>query len=237
MIQFLTKPLATFRGLRAFWRVAADPTRLDEVFVLADLAEESPELARFVEEARQNPAFARALEKRPRLGHVDMPALLGRPRGSLGHTFGAFLRDNGLEPEDILLVDGETDLDFVRNHLRETHDLWHVLTGFGTDVAGELGVQAFYLGQFRAPLAVMLLAAGLGNTLVRGMHDKDRRMTAICRGYLLGRRAEPLFGTEWARHWDEPLTAVRARLGLDFDVVDRLLPAVDEPITPELLAA
>jgi ubiquinone biosynthesis protein Coq4 len=30
----------------------------------------------------------------------------------------------------------------------ETHDIWHVVTGFHTDVAGELGLQAFYLAQF-----------------------------------------------------------------------------------------
>ena len=31
------------------------------------------------------------------------------------------------------------------HRLRETHDIVHVLTGFGTDGPGELGLQAFNL--------------------------------------------------------------------------------------------
>ena len=58
-----------------------------------------------------------------------------------------------LDPKDILVPENVgSDFDYVRAHLRETHDVWHPVTGFDTDVAGELGLQAFYLAQFQAPL-------------------------------------------------------------------------------------
>lgn len=39
--------------------------------------------------------------------------------------------------------------------LSQTHDLRHVLTGFDTSLHGEIGLQAFYLGQFPYPLGAM----------------------------------------------------------------------------------
>ena len=39
---------------------------------------------------------------------------------------------------------------FVSHRLHETHDIIHVLTGFGTDLVGEMGLQAFALAQNRA---------------------------------------------------------------------------------------
>jgi hypothetical protein len=40
-------------------------------------------------------------------------------------------------------------------------------------------------------------------------------MTQIARGWLLGRQARPLFGTDWKQLWATPLSEVRTRLGLE----------------------
>ena len=39
-------------------------------------------------------------------------------------------------------------------------------------------------------------------------------MDAITRGWTLGRSAAPLFGVRWDEHWERPLAAVQAELGL-----------------------
>ena len=44
--------------------------------------------------------------------------------------------------------------------LRETHDIIHVLPGFGIDGDSELGLR-FNLAQTRSPLAVMLIFGGM----------------------------------------------------------------------------
>lgn len=216
-------PIKLFKAARAVVRVTLDPTRLDEVFVLADLSEESAQLEKILEEVKQNPRFAAVMQARPRLGAVDLDALARLPEGTVGRAYAEFMRARGLDHEDLVLVDGERELDFLRNHLRETHDLWHVVTGFDTDIAGELGVQAFYLAQFAGPLPVLLLGLGMLNTLFKDMDDADRRMHAIVRGYLLGRRAEPLFGTVWRERMTQPLAAFRRDFGLDLAAVDRVL--------------
>ncbi len=34
------------------------------------------------------------------------------------------------------------------NHLYQTHDIWHVVTGWGNDLPGEVGLGGFYSAQF-----------------------------------------------------------------------------------------
>lgn len=227
-------PLKLVRALRAVARITADPTKLDEVFVLADVSEESPQIDRLLAELRADPVHRLALQSKPRLGEVSLASLSRLPEGTLGRAYARFMTDRGLSHEDLVLVEGESDMDWMRNHLRETHDLWHVATGFDTDVAGELGVQAFYLAQLKGPLPVLLLAVGMLNTLFKGMDDADRRMRAITRGWLLGRRGASLFGTAWSERWGEPLESFRRAHRLDLDAVDRFL---EESEPAEVLAA
>lgn len=229
----MRNPITILRALRAIARITLDPTRLDEVFVLADAAEESPQLEAMLTRLRGDPALASAFVERPRLGRLDLDALGRLPEGTFGRAYADFMRAHQLSPEDLVLVDGQTDLDFLRNHLRETHDLWHVVTGFGTDVAGELGLQAFYLAQFNGPLPIMLIAVGMLNTLFRDLEDAPRRMEAISRGWLLGRRAAPLFGQRWAARWEEDLDSIRRELSIDLERVDAFV----AKSAPELASA
>lgn len=228
------RPLTSFRLARAVLRLVRDPRRLDEVFRIAD-AMESAEIAERVEaEFRENAEHLEALRERPRLGRVQVGRLARMPEGTLGRAFADFLIDNELDPEDIEVNAVRTDFDYVRAHLRETHDIWHVATGFRTDVAGELGLQAFYLAQFRAPLAAMLLTVGMANTLFYAMDDRDARMRAIARGWILGKRARSLFGYRWAERLERPLAEVRRELGLDVEGVDE---AIDALVGPEAVVA
>lgn len=220
----MANPLAIFRAARGVVRLTKDPTRLEEVFRLA-AAIESPDIAeRIAAEFRRDPIHAEAMDARPRLGAIDLARLRALPEGTLGRTFGDFMEKMGLDPEDLEKIEKvESDFDFVRAHLRETHDVWHTATGFGVDVAGELGLQAFYLAQFRSPLASLLLMVGFANTLFFSMDDRDARMRAIVRGWLLGKRARTLFGVRWAEQWARPLADVRRELGIEADAVDALI--------------
>jgi len=214
----MMNPIDTLRGLRAIGRVIRDPNRLDEIFVLADLSEHSKGLEQAIARFRADPAFRRAFETKPRLGPVDQEALHRLPEGTLGRAYAEFMAERGLRHEDLKLVEGgERDMDWIRNHLRETHDLWHVVTGFGTDIPGELGLQAFYCAQVKGPLPVLILSMGLINTLLFSMESLDERLTAISHGYQLGKRTKPLFGLDFRASFARPLADLRGELGLPAD--------------------
>jgi ubiquinone biosynthesis protein COQ4 len=117
----------------------------------------------------------------------------------------------------------DSDVGYLCDHIRESHDLWHVVTGFDTDVAGELGVQALYVAQLRAPFGLLLLALGLMNSLATTPHERDHRMRAVVRGWLLGKRARPLFGVPWADLWGVRVETLQRAFGLEAAEIDRFL--------------
>lgn len=220
----MKSPIDILKAARAVARIVADPTRLDEVFVLADLSEKSPQLHEMIATLEQDPEVAAIFAKKPRLGPVDQDALARLPEGTVGRAYADFMRARGLRHEDLTLVDSdEADMDWIRNHLRETHDLWHVVTGFDTDVAGELGLQAFYLAQLEGPLPVLLLTVGMLNTLFKGMGDARHRLHEIARGWVLAQRSRSLFGLPFAERWEQPLSELRAEYDIDVEGVDAYL--------------
>jgi ubiquinone biosynthesis protein Coq4 len=189
------------------------PTRLAEVIELADHISDDTVMDEFLDAIRKDPAGARALAQMPRV-KIVRAELRQLPRGTLGREYIDFMDSNGLNPEDLPTRPATSEPDFVRAHLFETHDIWHVVTGFETDVAGELGLQAFYLAQLPARLSPLLLAIGMANTLIYNFDDKDARMDAVVHGWRMGKRARQLFGHDWTAMWSTPLAEVRARLAV-----------------------
>lgn len=209
----ITKPWMLLRASAAFVKLVRDTSKLDEVFAILDTLEEHGAAEELTKQFTEAPEHDAVFSARPRVYPVDAAALARLPEGTLGRTFIDQMRMRQLNPDDIKLrPDGGTRAGYVFRHLRETHDVWHTATGFDVDVAGELGLQAFYLAQFTSQLALVLLAVGLLNTAIFELSDRDARMTAIADGWRLGRAARPLFGFDWAAHWSTPLSEVRSKL-------------------------
>lgn len=205
-------------------RTIQDPERLEDIVELAGVLVPPQKLRRLTDTLWDNPSAAQALRERPRLGAVDVAALHTLPSDTLGRAFADHLVENGLRV--LPSLPARSDAEYVRAHLLEVHDIWHVLTGFGTQVAGELGLQAFSLAQLGSPFAAGILTGGLANTLLFAFREQDLRMRSIVRGWLLGKRARPLFGRDWACMWERPLEEVRAHFGLEVRAVEALLPPV-----------
>lgn len=223
-------------GLRAFVRVVRQPERLDDVIAVGSALATPEVLTAITDHLRKNPTGAAGLADRPRLGPVDLEALGALPEGTLGREFHDFVTRHGIDPADLPDLPSGDEGEWVLAHLYETHDIWHVVTGFGTDVASELGLQAFYLSRFPAYLANAILAMGMINTLLFAFGDRDPRMDAITRGWLLGRRANPIVGVRWAELWDRNLVDLRRELGIDLSGVDRALTLGDRAPAEPLAA-
>jgi ubiquinone biosynthesis protein COQ4 len=209
----MRNPLPLLKLIVASAKLVKDTTRLDEVIKLADTLTDPAVVQQMVDAVALDPVGARALLERPRM-RVDLTELGCLPVGTLGREFADHMRRAGLDPADLPYRPASDPHSFLRAHLFETHDVWHVVTGFAVDEAGELGLQAFYMAQLPARLAPLLLAVGLTNTFMYAFDDREARMNEIARGWLLGRRAGKLFGTEWSKLWSVPLRQVQASFGL-----------------------
>ncbi|QDE95410.1 MULTISPECIES: Coq4 family protein [Myxococcus] len=211
------------------WRMARalrDPEKLQDVLGLAPVLAPPVAMRRLVERLMRHASAAQSFIERPRVGLLHLAALRALPEHTLGRAFVDHLEANQVNPDALPYLEARTDEEYVRAHLLESHDVWHVLTGFPTSVAGELGIQAFSLAQVGSPFALGILAGGLTNTLLYAFSQREERMRAIVRGWLLGQRARLLFGAPWRQMWEAPLVEVRQRYGLDLAAVDAVL---DDP--------
>jgi ubiquinone biosynthesis protein Coq4 len=208
-------PISFVRAVRGWIsavRLFVDPSQLERVFEMdRDLSQES--IAERVALLRQDEIACRAFDDRRRLV-IEPDALSRLDEGTLGREFAEFLRRNDLDPKNIPSLPADSDEDYFSAHLYETHDLWHVVTGFSTDVAGEIGLQAVYAAKFQGTLAMLIVGGGLLQAAVRAPKDFGRRVDAIVRGWKIGRQAHTLFGVDWETLWDVPLVDVRRELGI-----------------------
>ena len=217
--------LSNLKVLYNLARLVRDPRRLDDVFEMASALSVPETVGPIVERLKRDPVIARAFADRHRL-RPDLAKLGELPPGTLGRVFADHMRDNGLSLDAIPTLPAADDHEFLRAHLYETHDVWHVVTGFATDFVAELGLQGFYLAQIPGPLPSLLAASGF----VRGaLYDHAIIPTVVddlSRGYRMGKAARPFFGVRWDELWSVPLVDVRRRLGV---VVDGA-PSVVEPL-------
>ncbi len=202
------------RAFAALGRVLRNPDETDQVLVFSNLINAGQRDARshmFYDDPRGQRLYdeGRAIDSHT----VDIDAMLALPAGTLGHAYGTFLRSHGLTPD---VFDGPPEdvrdpkAAYVIQRIRQTHDLWHVVTNAETDPAGEVALQAFTFAQLHAPSTGILAALGTLKTL--------RHSRAIVRDVVvmlrLGQRAEKLAVFAWEDHWATPLADVREMLGL-----------------------
>jgi ubiquinone biosynthesis protein COQ4 len=211
----LKNRLLAARALWSFVDLVRHPEHLDRVFEIADAmsGQRRDVLERMRDHFATDPRGAAALREQPRLA-VDLGTLGALPVGTLGRTFADHMRANGLDPSALPTLRSTDDIQFMRAHLYETHDVWHAVTGFATDVAGELGLQAFYAAQTPGGLPLLLIAMGFLNSAIYAQGDRERRFQAVADGWEMGKRAESLFGVRWNELWDRPVDEVRALLGV-----------------------
>jgi ubiquinone biosynthesis protein Coq4 len=199
------------KGLLALKEVAQDTTRTDLVLYAYEHLNAGGEQKR-AEKFYRSPLTHqfykedRTLDART----LDFDKLAALPEGTLGHAYVQFMRDRGITPE-IFTCEGKLTREaYMIKRMRQTHDLWHTVTGVDTDVAGELELQAFTLAQVWAPSMFIVVVIGA----LRALFTLPRAVPGIVRGFFRGLFARPLAPTPWEDLWSTPLAHVRTVLRL-----------------------
>ena len=214
-IMQLPAPVRWRRALRALARVVANPEETDQVLVFStyiNAGTMGDRLENFFLDPKGKKLFDehRTLDSRT----VDLDQLAALPAGTLGHEYAKFLRSRGFTPEvfDAPPEDiADPRAQYVVQRIRQTHDLWHVITGCDTDPAGEIALQAFTFAQTRAPSTAILAIVGT----LRGFGHTRALPSSVARAYRAGARAEKLATFPWEDHWATPLVELRALLGVE----------------------
>lgn len=163
---------------------------------------------------RRDPRTAEAIQQQRAFGPIVLDDLALLPEGSLGRVFADHCRARDIDP-NLVHVPPEGDVGFLLNHLYQTHDIWHVITGWGNDLAGEVGLGAFYSAQFGSPAFFGYMVSLIFLNVIYRRADLDEIFAAFSAGYQGGKRAEPLFGADWDALWELPVSELRVRFGVD----------------------
>ena len=161
------------------------------------------------------------LSERPDLAAAldDFESLAAMPEGSLGQAYLALAEGDQISVKE--LVRGGHDLpaplrhspDPLRSWYRERgtalHDLHHVLTGYGRDLAGEAALSAFSLGL--EPKRVWRVALIL-TCLAVPKRKLGRLLPYFYRAWKRGKRARIPAATPWEELLPLPLAEVQGRL-------------------------
>lgn len=207
----LKKLVHSLQFVHAYARLVQDPKRLDVVLALVDKTVDDD--ADLPPDLRLPPVIA-FLGRPPERLELDLDALRALPEGTLGREVAEWYHGRGITPDALARRLDGGEMARFKEHMSRTHDIWHVVTGFDTDVAGEMGLQAFYLAQFGSPVALVLLSAALLETFLHSREDTVRRMDAVTRGWTLGKASSLLVGTDWTALWEMPLMVVRRGFGI-----------------------
>jgi ubiquinone biosynthesis protein COQ4 len=207
-----TRPLVALRALGA---LSKDPDDLAQVFTIIDnLPGRAPQ--RMLARMRATEEGRRLLATKPDLAArlADREALRALPEGSLGRAYLAAVEREGITPQGIVDASvaggGNTamlsdDMRFLGDRMRDTHDLWHAVSGYGFDLVGEAALLSFSYAQTRNP--------GVGLVVLLAIFKGVPKVWPVLReGYRRGMRAAWLPAIAWETLLDQPLSEVRARL-------------------------
>lgn len=207
------------KSLYALFMLARHTDDVRYVFMIGNAQDSLAESARIRGEMRdpyRDPALERLWQARYCPERYDVDAMMNLPDTTLGGRYARHMNARGLRPDFYDKVTPRHKLHYLRLRMRQTHDIWHTLTGFDTDPAGEVGLQGFYFAQFTNGQSALIAAGAILRSVLRRRYDDlERFVEAFCEGYGNGRRARPLLGVRWEDFWQEPVAALRERFNIE----------------------
>lgn len=206
--------LRTVKGTKAFLTLLFDDSgNLDAVDELSTSLVDSAAFQLAVEAMKTVPEVAEIIAERYIAPTHNLEALLQYPSDSLGYTYANHLKRAGLQTIEAKVAIN-SDTSYVENRWQQTHDIWHIITGFDTSEIGEIGLQAFYLAQFQLPLASMLIANALISATLMEPEALSPLLKAIARGWEMGKHAKPLIAQKWEATWEKPVAVWQVELNI-----------------------
>ena len=212
-------------GLEGFLTLANDPTQIRAFYDLHKGLEDTPAMLSFEQTMLAVPEIAQMVDEGYEPPHLTLAELSRMPEGSLGQAYAARMLAGGLDPDVIrrnaasaALEPGESEWARKARYLTRrrtmTHDIHHTVTGFATDLPGEVGLSAVYLAQIHQPVSLLYLCAVLLHTMPDAALY-GRALHRLQEGLEIGWKAGNLLAQKWELGWERPLDDWRQALAIE----------------------
>ena len=192
-----------------------NPEGTQSVFEIEDgliKSKSTEELLRFTS---KDPAVDAMIRERYLQPVPDVVALSKLPKNSLGYRYFNHLDSMGFDPDYYRKIEVQNDVDYVMMRIRQTHDIWHVMTGFDTHPLGEIAIKAVELAQTHRPMAAAICAGGVFRYMLKEPDLFGACLESIVAGYHMGLQSKALLSMKWEELWDRDLEDLRERLGIE----------------------
>jgi len=227
-------------ALKALRRLLADKEDTGQVFEIMG-ALNGGSAAKGYRRLLETPQGGRLAYERVELARrlMDDAWLDSFPVGTVGAVYRDFVRSENLSAEGLAEISRQRRGQVEQPHphawfgrrTRDTHDLWHILSGYHRDGLGEACLVAFSYAQ-TGSLGWAVIAIGAA---LRSRHErKHPHVRAIWQGYRRGRAAKWLAGEDYERLMSEPLDAARRRLNITPATLYDSIPAAErDDVSPK----
>ena len=211
------------KAFRHFQNLIADKEDTEQVFHIINALKSR----KFEQQAQA--FFATPVGQQQLATNAYLPALLDDhaalqrlPASTVGRVYVEFMQREGLTAQG--LVDEYAKFsrhepaydDLVQrfaDRLRDTHDLFHILTGYGRDALGEECVLAFSYSQ-NPNLGIFFIAYAAARETKKTAGANIPIYAAVREAQKMGARALPIAHQDIAALLAEPIDSARARLGI-----------------------
>ena len=207
-------PIVAFRAMQNLKRNRED-TR--QAVLLIDALRGKTSLRQFARFRQTETGRAVLAEQRQLLDYLsDRQRLAALPPGTLGRAYYEFMAAENLTAEGLVeaskireTLPAGDDMTLFRERGRDTHDLLHVVTGYGRDPLGEASLAAFTFAQTGLK-GFALIAVVAAQRISRARPGHKVRRT-VFEGYRRGRRTDWLVAADWESLLCEPVEGIRSR--------------------------
>ena len=146
---------------------------------------------------------------------IDLEKLIQLPSQTLGYQYAEHMKSNHLQPfeisQDVSKI-AENNVFSLRYSI--THDIFHILLGFDTSYAGEIGVLAFAAEQNYSPSLKLSLRIARLLYPILAPQQIPQIFQNLRLGRELGNLAQFLLNYRFEENWERPLTEIKVELGL-----------------------
>lgn len=212
------RPIKAWRSMQV---LINDPEATGEVFKIID-ALKGKSIEKAVARMKKEPGAVELLDRKPEILPLlkDREHLRTLPEGTLARAYLHFVESEDLSADGLLDASAEAPRVTVRNEeeawlserLRDIHDLWHVLTGYGRDPLGELCLLSFSHAQTQNRGVGFIVKMAVRNS--RGEPHHHAVKAAVEEGRTHGRQATWLPGVHWEEMLARPIAELRTELNI-----------------------
>jgi ubiquinone biosynthesis protein COQ4 len=206
---------AAWQGIRALIKNPDDTAQVFKIIRALDGNAGERQFQRFLVSEHGATILAEQRSLLDRLS--DRAYLASLPDGSLGRVYADFTKREQITAEGLVEAsesvpeDGQPvcpERTLFGTRMRDSHDLWHVVTGYGRDLVGEAALLAFTYRQTQnRGIGFIVLVA-----YVKAGRANPEHRTMIRDGYRRSKNTEWLPSADWEALLEQPLDEVRRAL-------------------------